>query len=114
MAGKINTPDITAEQARALLRYEPDTGRLYWRSRPRDMFRSDREWKRWNTLYADKSATNYRGNAKRFVTLKSGKVSAGRIIWLMLHGEWPSKPVLHDNGKRSDNRECNLRQGYVE
>jgi hypothetical protein len=34
---------------------------------------------------------------------------AHRLIWAMIHGEFPDGQIDHINGNRSDNRLCNLR-----
>lgn len=38
---------------------------------------------------------------------------AHRLAWLYVHGSWPSKPLDHINGNRSDNRIENLREASV-
>jgi hypothetical protein len=41
----------------------------------------------------------------------AGRVyKAHRLIWLHVHGEWPSQQIDHINGVRDDNRIGNLRQ----
>jgi hypothetical protein len=105
----IPAPDITPELLRKLLRYEPDTGKLFWLHRPREMFTLDREFKRWNNRYAGTEAsydraTGYRG---AFVFRKS--FSAHRLAWAIHYNEWPTGDLDHINGVRDDNRIANLR-----
>lgn len=37
-------------------------------------------------------------------------IKAHRIIWMMVHGEWPKSQIDHINGVRNDNRIENLRE----
>ena len=97
------------ELLRKLLKYDPETGKLYWRERPVDMFKSERGANPWNARYAHKEAFTYvhtngynRGNIYGIMCL------AHRVIWCIVHGEWPDQ-IDHINGVRDDNRIVNLR-----
>jgi hypothetical protein len=98
-----------AELLRKLLRYDADTGLLYWRARPRDMFPTNKAWTWWNKRYADKLAFTARDTAGyHHGGIFKHIYPAHRIIWKMLHGIDPSQ-IDHVNGMRSDNRLTNLR-----
>lgn len=102
--------EITADQARALLRYEPETGRLFWLKRPREMFASDGKWKAWNTRYAGAEAfTSCNGEGYRHGKIHDRNYRAHRVIMLLQTGAWPTEQVDHANGVRTDNRWSNLR-----
>lgn len=34
---------------------------------------------------------------------------AHRVVWFLVHGDWPMQPLDHINGERADNRPVNLR-----
>ena len=93
-----------------LLRYELDTGKLFWRERDRNMFSSDRDRKIWNTRYARREAfltTNRDGYQTGRVLGK--RYLAHRVIWAMVHGSWPHGEIDHINGSPADNRIENMR-----
>lgn len=100
---------------RQLLDYDPDTGRLSWRVRDISMFCDGEKWtayancKRWNTNYSGQSAfMATTGNGYRTGSIEKRTLHAHRVIWAMVHGEWPNV-IDHINGDRSDNRLINLR-----
>lgn len=100
---------------RELLHYEPETGKLYWKSRDISMFRdgawtAEHRWKAWNSTWANKeafTAIDHRGYHEG--TLLSRVYRAHRIVWALVHGEWPTDQIDHLNGNGLDNRIINLR-----
>lgn len=102
--------DIDAELLRSLLDYDPITGALTWRPRPREMFKRDSLWKRWNSRYAGRGAF-LQVSHKGYLTGQIFRTSyrAHRVIWAMMTGSWPPDQIDHINGVRSDNRLANLR-----
>jgi hypothetical protein len=102
---------------RQLLRYEPETGALFWKPRSPDLFDqtcrypAQRIANRWNSQFAGKPALacindkGYpHGHLLRVI------VTAHRVIWAMQTGAWPTMQLDHINGVRHDNRIENLRE----
>src|SRR3546814_20461158 len=102
--------------ARRLLRYEPDTGKLFWRSRSPEFFRatkartSEHACRNWNAHYAGKEAfTCLSPSGYRQGAILNNSLQAHRVIWAIVFGESPVAQIDHINGDRSDNRLKNLR-----
>lgn len=97
---------------RQLLRYDPASGKLFWRYRPRWLFASDRAHKVWNARYAGAEALAYTDNHgyRMGAILKQRHMKSHRAIWAIVHGKWPDEFIDHINGDRSDNRIVNLRE----
>ena len=99
------------ELLRQLVRYEPETGRLFWLPRPRKMFPSDGSARTWNTRFAGQfalSAHNSKGYLVGAIFYK--KIFSHRAIWAIQTGAWPINFIDHINGVRDDNRWLNLRE----
>lgn len=92
-----------------LLSYDPESGRLVWKSRPIEMFVDERSSKSFHTRYAGKGALT----AVTKAGYKNGRLLgevhlAHRVIWKLVTGEDP-QCIDHINGDQTDNRWCNLR-----
>jgi hypothetical protein len=98
-------PDLTADDVRALLAYDPDTGALRWRYRPE----TTRYVKAWNYKNGRKYAgrVDYRGYVQIGVAGKTYR--AHRIIHLWMTGAWPEQDIDHADGNPGNNSWSNLR-----
>ena len=100
--------ELTAEIARELLTYNPDTGKLFWKERPDN--------KLFNKVYAGKETFTSitRRKKSREIGRLDGRLfnktyAAHRISWLIYYGEWPKGQIDHINHDPTDNRIKNLR-----
>lgn len=100
---------LTQAILQELLRYDPLTGNLWWRRRARKWFKSDRGWKRWNTIFSNKIAFSSINKGYLVGTIFDKQYLAHRIIWLMIYGKYPKGKTDHKNRVRSDNRLKNLK-----
>lgn len=98
------------ELLRKLLDYDPDTGVLMWKERPREMFTRDRIWRAWNAQWASKPAFTAISDGYRCGAILNKRHQAHRVIWAIMTGRWPENDIDHHNGTRHDNRWANLRE----
>jgi hypothetical protein len=98
------------EFLRKALDYDPETGILTWKDRPRDHFKSQSAYVRWNKLHAGTHAfAHIDTNGYKTGTIGSVRYYAHRIVWTLTQGVIPPGEIDHINGDRSDNRLRNLR-----
>lgn len=107
MKNTIPTPELL----RKLLRYEHETGKLFWRERDADMFKNNNanSTKSWNTMYGGKEAGTICGKGYRSVAIFAKLYIGHRIAWAISTGAWPNDQIDHIDGNKLNNTLCNLR-----
>lgn len=109
------TTNCSPSDVAAVIRYDPDTGKLFWKKRSANMFPSrphrtpDGAANIWNAKYAGKEALT--GNGARGLkqgTLLGYPAKAHRVAWAVHHGEWPDE-IDHIDGDPANNKVENLR-----
>lgn len=91
---------LTAERARELLTYDPDTGVLTWKPRSGQGARNDT---------AGKPAGSAHKDGYLAVEIGGQKYLAHRVIWLLVTGQWPAGEIDHRDRNRRNNVWSNLR-----
>jgi hypothetical protein len=103
------------EMLRKLLRYEPETGKLFWRERSAELFEDKRQpsaqsCKNWNKRWAGKEAfTSHTNYGYKQGSIFNRKYQAHRVIFAMHSIDCRAAEIDHINGVRDDNRLVNLR-----
>lgn len=100
----------TYEYLNECFSYDPTTGVLTRKNRPRHHFTSVASWKITNTQFAGRSVTTLDGKGYICVSLDQRTYRAHRVIWCMTMGWWPEKELDHINGVTDDNSLLNLRE----
>jgi hypothetical protein len=88
---------VTAERLRALLDYDPDTGRFHWRMR------------RGGAAAKGAEAGHRTAQGYRLIGIDGTNYLAHRLAWLHVHGAHPPDEIDHINGDPTDDRIANLR-----
>ena len=103
--------DISIEDLRDLLCYNPSSGILTWRTRPLRFCKSVRDQSRWNSRCASK-AVKMTVSIDGYCRFKLFDViyRAHRVCWALHYGQWPQKEIDHINCNPMDNSITNLRE----
>lgn len=101
---------VNEQEMRSLLIYQPSTGLLIWKPRPRRMFKSRQAFSAWNTKYSGKIA-GYRRKRYFRLTIHGKTVLAHRICFVLGNkiSLTAGQRIDHRDGDGFNNRKRNLR-----
>jgi len=110
-------PDLpTIDTLHKLLRYEPKTGKLFWRKRDVAFFTdgkqaADHNAFAWNNKHAGNEALTS-DSCKNYLCGRIFRKHyfAHRVIWAIAYDKWPTDQIDHINHDKKDNRIENLRE----
>src|SRR5262245_57168181 len=88
---------LEVTRLRELLKYIPETGDFYWKKPRRGMVQGA-------------CAGTLINNGYIHIVIDGHAFKAHRLAWFYVNGVWPKQQIDHINGKRADNRICNLRE----
>lgn len=95
---------------RECLRYESESGKLYWLERPLRHFSNRRVFGWWNSTYAGTKAFTAQTKGKQiFGSVDNEHYLAHRVIWKLVTGKEPPAIIDHRDRNSLNNRWENLR-----
>jgi hypothetical protein len=109
MGVRVKRPLPPVEFLRECLDYEPKTGVLIWRERPREHFPDVRAWHSWTVRYAGKKAGTTNNNGYHNLNFNGMTYLASRVITKWMTGDDPPRTVDHRDHDRLNDRWENLR-----
>jgi hypothetical protein len=94
---KAKIQNLSADDVRAILDYDPDTGEFRWKT---------------TRGHAQKGALAGSKDRKGYITIRVNFTLcyAHRLAWLVTHGFWPENQIDHIDCDKSNNRISNLRE----
>jgi len=95
--GMMKRVEVDIEELRRFMRYDPETGKLYWKVDGLGTITKDRE------AFTARNGRYYRGG------FRGVRVYAHVAAWMIYYGVKPRGEIDHINRDGTDNRLCNLR-----
>lgn len=101
--------DLSQEYLRSIFDYNPETGELTRKVRPRAHFSCDRTFNLYNQKRANSKVSTRNGGGYLIAVVDNVIHRAHRIAWIICNGHIDGLVIDHVNGVTDDNRLCNLR-----
>jgi hypothetical protein len=119
----LNIEDVQAARSgapspaflRAVVSYDPETGKMWWRVRPSWMFESrvqpsSARAAQWNGKHAGKECFTSRDtNGYAQASIFDRPLMGHRVAWAIYYGDWPETEIDHIDRVKDNNRILNLR-----
>jgi hypothetical protein len=93
-----------------VMSYDPESGRLYWNTRPLGHFKSEGYARQWNKKFAGKIAGSTNSFGYVVIRVDSILYNKNRLVWKLVYGADPVNEIDHKNTIRNDDRLLNLRE----
>lgn len=97
MKGKTKTPNVTHEQVRNALDYNPSTGEFIWKISPAK-----------NIKAGTRAGGGNGSSGYQYIRICGEEITTSRLAWFYMTGEWPERRVRFKNGDKTDCRYDNL------
>jgi hypothetical protein len=111
--GQMQKEQPTPEYLHECFDYDPETGGLTWKVRPREHFNSDRGWRTFNSKYSGKEIRSITGKGYRHARVTIGDKVMSFYVHVIAHvlmtKSWPTEDIDHKNRHSSSNEWNNLR-----
>ena len=93
----MNQYHITIQELQALLKFDPETGLLFWIAPGKGRIKK-------------KAAGTLEHNGYIGIVVHGKRIRAHILAWALYHKEWPKNQIDHHNRIKTDNRIINLRE----
>lgn len=107
----------SVELLRKILRYDPESGQLFWKPRDADTFNAtparcaEHTKNLWNAQFSGAEAfTALNTTGYRQGSIRSKLYMAHHVAWAIYHGKQAEGEIDHIDGDRTNNRIANLRE----
>lgn len=97
MKGKVRVSNLTHDQVRQDLDYNPATGEFFWKISPAR-----------NIKIGQRAGSANNKNGYRYIKVGGEEVTEGRLAWFYMTAEWPERRIRYKNGDCQDCRFDNL------
>lgn len=95
--------DLTQEQVKKVLDYNPETGIFTWKFRPTVSLHI-------NSRFLGKEAGSVDSKGYIVIEINSCAYKAHRLAWLYINGNWPKDQIDHADLNKKNNSILNLRE----